>query len=177
VRDLLAVACGMVGVILIERPRLGQDQTAALVALLSGFFAAVALLGLHRLKDLDPRAVVAHFAGVASAVAAFVLAGRTTEVSTLATTLTSPRQPLSTFLLLGGVGLTGTVGQVFLTKAYTAGIPSEMAVISLTQVIFGLLFDFTFWGHSMSPLALLGMALILVPTAWISVGARLVGSP
>src|SRR5262249_49138795 len=135
-RDLVAVVCGMVGVVLIERPRLGHDQLAALIALLSGFFAAVALLGLHRLKDVDPRAVVAHFAGVASVVAAIVLAGRSTAESTVATTLTSFQQPRwSTFLLLGGVGLTGTVGQVFLTRAYATGMPSEIAVVSLTQVI------------------------------------------
>ena len=75
-RDLVAVACGMAGVALIERPRLGHDHVAALVALLSAFCAAVAMLGLHRLKDVDPRAVVAHFAGVASVLAATVLAWR-----------------------------------------------------------------------------------------------------
>ena len=71
-RDLMAVACGTLGVVLIEQPRLGHDHVAALIALLSAFCAAVAMLGLHRLKDVDPRAVVAHFAGVASVVAATV---------------------------------------------------------------------------------------------------------
>ena len=45
------------------------------------------------------------------------------------------------------------MGQVFLTKAYAAGVPSEIAVISLTQVIFGLLLDIAFWGRACPRLA------------------------
>jgi drug/metabolite transporter (DMT)-like permease len=172
-RELVAVACGTIGVVLIERPRVGYDQAAALIALLSAFCAAVAMLGLHRLRDIDPRAVVAHFAGVASLSTAGVLAWRS-SASHVAASLVPfhPAPPLSTLLLLGGVGLTGTVGQVFLTKAYAAGIPSEIAVISLTQVIFALGFDIIFWGRTMPPIALLGMGLILAPTAWIAARAR-----
>jgi drug/metabolite transporter (DMT)-like permease len=172
-RELLAVACGMIGVALIEQPRVGYDQGAALIALLSAVCAAVAMLGLHRLKDVDPRAVVAHFAGVATVATAAVLAWRSAG-SHAATSLLPlhPATPMSTLLLLGGVGLTGTVGQVFLTKAYAAGIPSGIAVISLTQVIFALGFDIVFWGRTMPPMALLGMALILMPTAWIAARAR-----
>jgi drug/metabolite transporter (DMT)-like permease len=177
-RDLLAIASGMLGVVLIERPRLDHDQVAALIALLSAFFAAIALLGLHRLKDIDPRAVVAHFAGVASAVAATVLAWQSSAVASLGTATASPPAVTlgpdpTTLLLLCGVGLAGTVGQVFLTKAYAAGLPSEVAVISLTQVIFGLGFDFTLWGRAMPPIALLGMLLILAPTALVTRRASL----
>jgi drug/metabolite transporter (DMT)-like permease len=179
-RDLIAVCTGMIGVALIERPRLGHDQGAALIALLSAFCAAVALLGLHRLKDIDPRAVIAHFAGVASVVAGTVLAWRSATAASLVTTATPAIESSvglahdsTTLLLLCGVGLAGTVGQFFLTKAYAAGMPSEVAVISLTQVIFGLVFDITFWGRSVHPIALLGMVLILAPTAWATRRTRL----
>lgn len=179
-RDLIAVGCGMLGVILIERPQLGHDHTAAAIALLSAFFAGIALLGLHRLKDIDPRAVVAHFAGVASVIAGTVLVWKSSAAAALATTaatattITLVSDP-TTLLLLCGVGLTGTVGQVFLTKAYSAGMPSEIAVVSLTQVIFGLGFDITVWGRVMPPIALVGMVLILAPTAWVARRATLTG--
>ena len=176
-RDLVAVACGTIGVVLIERPRLGHDHVAALIALLSAFCAGVALLGLHRLKNVDPRAVVAHFAGVASVSAVTALAWRSAAAAgtsqAMAVAAPLPQgQTLATLLLLGGVGLTGTVGQVFLTKAYAAGMPSEISVISLTQVIFALIFDITFWGRTMPPIVLLGMMLILAPTAWIMIRER-----
>jgi drug/metabolite transporter (DMT)-like permease len=178
-RDLVAVACGTIGVVLIERPRLGHDHVAALIALVSAFSAGVALLGLHRLKNVDPRAVVAHFAGVASVSALTALAwrsaaatGTSTSQAIAAITPLPLTQSLTTLLLLGGVGLTGTVGQVFLTKAYAAGMPSEISVISLTQVIFALLFELVFSGRSAPPVVLLGMVLILAPTAWIMTRAR-----
>ena len=172
-RDLAAVACGTIGVVLIEQPRLGHDHVAALIALLSAFCAGVALLGLHRLKNVDPRAVVAHFAGVASVSATAALAwsahggGRRHEPGQGGGGPLPQAHALVTLLLLGGVGLMGTVGQVFLTKAYAAGMPSEIAVISLTQVIFALVFERAFWGRSVPPIVLLGMAMILAPTAWV----------
>ena len=167
-RELLAIASGMVGVVLIEQPRLGHDHVAASIALISSMFSAIAMLGLHRLKGIDPRAVVAHFSGVASVLVGDRAAWRTASASS-ATLLAHPAlHDPSTLLLLAGVGLTGTVGQVFLTKAYAAGVPSEIAVISLTQVIFGLILDITFWGRAMPPASLLGMALILAPSAWIA---------
>jgi drug/metabolite transporter (DMT)-like permease len=171
-RDLAAVACGTAGVVLIEQPRVGHDHAAALIALLSAFCAGVALLGLHRLKDVDPRAVVAHFAGVASLSAAAALAWRSAAAGGASRALASmgPRPvvpSVATLLLLAGVGLCGTIGQVFLTKAYAAGMPSEIAVISLTQVIFALGFELAFWGRTVPPVVLLGMVLILAPTAWI----------
>src|ERR1700760_507705 len=96
--------------------------------------------------------------------------------SSTSTTLYPASDQIYSMLLLVGVGIAGTVGQVFLTKAYAAGMPSEVAVIGLTQVIFALLFDIIIWGRAMPPIALLGMALILAPTAWITRRARLTGS-
>jgi drug/metabolite transporter (DMT)-like permease len=176
-RELVAVVCGTAGVVLIEQPRPDHDHVAALLALLSAVSAGVALLGLHRLKDVDPRAVVAHFGGVASVSAAAALAWRSTltagasQAHRALAPLALTASP-STLLLLCGVGVTGTVGQVFLTKAYAAGLPSEIAVISLTQVIFALVFDIAFEGRVVSPTALVGMALILVPTGWIMTRPR-----
>jgi drug/metabolite transporter (DMT)-like permease len=177
-RDLAAIICATIGVVLIEQPRVGADQGAALIALLSAFFAAVAMLGLHRLRDIDHRAVVAHFALVGSVSTATALAWRSAAGRVTASLIPShATADPTTLLLLGGVGLTGTVGQVFLTKAYAAGVPTEIAVISLIQVIFALGFDLVFWGRTLSPITLVGMALILAPTAWIAARTRMPEPP
>ncbi len=162
-RDLIAVACGTVGVVLVEQPKPGQDQFAAIVALVSAVSSAVALLGLHRLRELDARAVVAHFAGVASVAAGAWLVGRG-DLGALAGSITADR---GTPWLLLGVGVTGTIGQFFLTKAYAAGVPSEVAVLALTQVVFAMVLDAAIWARTMPPVALAGSILILAPTAWI----------
>src|SRR4029079_6883487 len=62
--EISGVACGFLGVLLIQRPHVGSDRFAVGVALVSSVSTAVALLGLHRLKGVGPRAVVAHLAGV-----------------------------------------------------------------------------------------------------------------
>jgi len=160
----LGVACGLCGVALIERPHLSGDRLAAGVALISSFSSAVAMMGLHRLRHLDNRAVVAHFAGVASLVSSAWLLGR-------GTTLSPGFWEPGTLGMLLGVGVTGTLGQVLLTRAYSSGSPGKVAVVGLTQVIFALGFDVAIWGRGVTPPALLGFALVLAPTTWLSIRA------
>ena len=162
--QLAGVGCGLVGVILVQRPHLGGDRLAAGVALASALSTAVAMLGLHRLRGIDPRAVMAHFAGTASLVAGAWLFARRHELSP------GLPDPLTLALLLG-VGLAGTVGQFFLTKAYAAGAPASVSVIGLSQVVFAMALDAAFWGRTMTPVALLGSCLVLAPTAWVMLAA------
>ncbi len=159
--EYLGVASGLLGVVLIQRPHLSGDNLAATVALVSSISTACAMLGLHRLKGVDARAVVAHFAGVASLVALLWLGLRWNMMAP-----TKISAPLVMMLL--GVGISGTAGQFFLTKAYATGVPSRVAVVSLTQVVFGMAYDLIFWHRSFSPLSLIGSALVLAPTAWLT---------
>jgi drug/metabolite transporter (DMT)-like permease len=169
--DTLSVLVGVAGVALVGQPHLSGDHLAAVVALVSSISSAVAMIGLHKLRGVDSRAVVAHFAGVASIVAA-VGYGTRHGSSPLAigsvgsTSLASAFDPL-TLLLLGGVGLSGTIGQVFLTKAYAAGVPTKVSVLALTQVLFAVGFDVFLWHRPIPGASLLGCILILAPTAWI----------
>jgi drug/metabolite transporter (DMT)-like permease len=160
--DLLCVCSGVAGVVLIQRPYLsGQGNLAVLVALASSFTTAIAMLGLHRLRSVDARAVVAHFAGLAS----LILTG---WISIHPPTSSISTQAPAVLLLLLGVGLSGTAGQVLLTRAYAAGAPARVSVLSLTQVVFAMLYDVVLEGRVLSPSTLAGFALVLVPTAWIT---------
>jgi len=160
--EALGVLCGLVGVVLIERPHLSGDRLAALVALLSSASTAVAMLGLHRLRHLDARSVVAHFAGVATLISAAWLIIRGD--------LRSPGlNESSTILFLLGIGISGTLGQILLTKAYAAGAPAKVAVVGLTQVVFAMGFDVAIWQRSLTPVTLAGFALVLAPSTWLSV--------
>ena len=170
--DLLCVVSGVVGVVLIQRPYLsGRGDLAVLVALFASFTTAVAMLGLHRLRTVDACAVVAHFSGLASLVLSvwvFVHPRIASASAFNATTL---------FMLLG-VGLTGTLGQVLITKAFASGPPSRISVLSLSQVVFAMAFDMTLAGRVLTPSTLLGFVLVLTPTAWITLHAgRLAPEP
>jgi drug/metabolite transporter (DMT)-like permease len=169
--EALGVAFGLMGLVLIERPHFSGDRLAAVVALLSSVSSAVALLGLHRLRHIDSRAIVAHFAGVASLVSLVWLLLRGDSLSP---GLLEP----TTWLYLIGIGATGTLGQILLTKAYAAGAPAKMAVVGLTQVIFGMGFDVILWGRRLDPISIAGFALVLAPTTWLSIrSARSPGPP
>jgi drug/metabolite transporter (DMT)-like permease len=159
--EALGMFSGLVGVVLIQQPHLGGDRFAVLVALLSSVSTAVAMMGLHRLRGLDPRAIMAHFAGVASLVAVAWLVLRRDAITATALDAT-------TLLLLLGVGVTGTAGQFLLTRAYTSGPPTQVAVIGLTQVVFALGFDVVLWSRSLTVMSLAGFVLVLTPTALLS---------
>jgi drug/metabolite transporter (DMT)-like permease len=157
----LAVASGVAGVALIQQPHFAAGNFACLVALACSLATALAMIGLHRLRDLDTWAIVAHFSGVALVlgVACFFVFGRATP----ARDVFQP-QPL---LLLLGIGVTATVGQLFLTKAFAAGPPAKVSVVSLAQIVFVMALERLLFGHTFSPATLLGIALVVAPTAWV----------
>ncbi len=66
-----------------------------------------------------------------------------------------------------GVGLSATVGQLFLTLAFTHGDPAKVSVVSLTQIPFTLVLDTLVLGHALVPSKLIGVPLIICPTAWL----------
>ena len=170
--DLLCVFSGVVGVVLIQRPYLsGKTNLAVPIALLASFTTTIAMLGLHRLRTVDASAVVAHFSGLASLVLAVWVYGHPPSAS--ASTFDA-----TTLLMLLGVGLTGTMGQVLITKAFAAGPPARISVLSLSQVVFAMIFDLTLAGRVLTMATLLGFALVLTPTAWITAHAsRLAPEP
>ena len=115
----LSVLCGIAGVALIQQPHLVSANYVALVPLGVSMFTALAMLGLHRLKGIDPRAVVVHFSMVALSfsIFSFFAFGREKELSFPAS--------LSVWQLLG-VGVCATIGQLCLTMAFTHGDPAKV---------------------------------------------------
>ncbi len=171
----IAVVAGILGVWLIELPYMsiapteqsiaatvGRDRLAALAALAASFTSAIALLGLHRLRHIDPRAIVVHFSAVALLACCACLFLASGDGHALL-----PPLEFAPLAMLIGVGLTATAGQLFLTKAFTAGAPARVSVVGLSQVVFGMLFDLVIWQRSISPLTALGMLFVLVPTGWV----------
>lgn len=165
----LSVAGSVVGVALMELSAPPENTATATVphwlavisTLIAAFSTAVAMLGLHQLRHIHPWAIVAHFSGVALmfSLASFLLGSPSVAPPTLPQT--------ETLLLLLAVGSTATVGQLFLTKAFTAGPPAKIAVVNLMQIVFALLLDVLFWDRRFDTLTLAGMALVMAPTAWL----------
>ena len=157
----LAVAVGIVGVALIQKPEVAGDNLALILALGNALSTAVAVIGLNRLGGVDARAVVTHFSGVSTVFTVGFLLLSGADVSY------APLADASTLLLLIGVGLAGTLGQLAMTKAFALGSPSKVSVVGLTQIVFALVFDLLLWRRRFDLLTVFGIALVAAPSGWL----------
>ncbi|MSU79213.1 MAG: DMT family transporter [Gemmataceae bacterium] len=155
----VSIVSSVVGVAVIQGHELGTGNYAALVVVAVSLFTAVAMLGLNRLRHMDPRAVVVHFSATALVFACgtllFPIEPPTVEFSAI-----------HAWELLG-VGVSAAIGQYFLTRAFTAGDPARVSVASLSQFVMVLALDVTILGHVPSLSKLWGIPLILGPTIWL----------
>ena len=157
----VAVGTGLAGIVLIQRPEATGDRLAAALALANAFSTSVSMIGLNRLGGVDARAVVTHFSGVATVftLAVLLASGGGIDYSVL--------HDGATLGLLLGVGLSATVGQLAMTKAFALGSPSRVSVVGLMQIVFALLFDLLLWKRQFGPLVVLGISLVVGPSAWL----------
>jgi drug/metabolite transporter (DMT)-like permease len=161
-----ALVIGVIGVVLIQQPQVPGGAIAVAAALVSSFTSAIAMIGVHKLRELDPRAVVVHFSAVALACCVAALFLFPTQHAGL------QLNPWTAAMLLG-IGACATFGQIFLTKAFAAGPPSRVSVVMLTQVGFTMLLEIVITGRPFNPWTLLGIGLVIAPTAWTLLrGAR-----
>ena len=59
------------------------------------------------------------------------------------------------------------IGQLFLTAAFSRGTPARVSIAGLTQVGFAMAYDVLLWGHHFDAMSLLGIVLVVTPTAWL----------
>ena len=153
-RLVLAVLAGFAGVALILRPTIEQDQLwHGLMGLLSGVLSAVAYLqvtALGRVGEPGER-VVFYFSAsgiVFGAVLTLLLGGP------------QGHSPRGVALLLA-IGLTATVAQWMMTRAYAIGATLGVAALQYTGIVFGFVFGVWLFGDPVTPMALAGMILII----------------
>ena len=158
----ISIVCSIVGVAVIQGADVHTGQYGALIIVAVSMFSAVAMMGLNRLKDVDPRAVVVHFSATA-----FVFA----LVCVVVFPMDAAKEvfELRHGLELLGVGITASFGQYFLTRAFTSGDPAKVSVASLSQFVFILVLDVCVVGNPLDPTKLWGIPLILGPTLWLMV--------
>lgn len=162
---VIAILVGVLGVILVEQPHLEAGNLGVFAALAAAVFTAVAMLGLHSLADIDPRAIVVHFSSVAAVVCsgAYLIGRLAGTLSHDPAGLVEPRS----LLMFTGMALTATVGQILLTLAFGNGSPSKVAVVGLTQIVMALAFDAWLWDREVNAITLVGTFLVIAPTAWL----------
>jgi len=161
-----AIFVGVVGVALVAQPHFDQARLALAVGVLSSICTAVVMLGLNRLAHVDSRSIVMHFA-----ISATVACGAVYLLSGTGASFGSFASPLRLAMLLG-MGLTGTLGQIALTRAFALGDPSRVSVVGLSEMIFSAAYERLIWHRSFGWVTLAGMALVAAPTAWLLATSR-----
>ena len=153
-----AVGVALAGVYFVARPHFAQADLGVAAGVSSSLFTAVAMLGLHKLAGTDPRAVVVHFSAVATVITSLLFLSGGVDVSTI-----TGRD----LFYLVALAFAGTIGQIAITRAFATGNPSRVSLVALSQIPFTVVLETVLWSRSYDALTLLGMGLIVAPTAWI----------
>ena len=151
---LLAVLLGFGGIVLLLRPQLQSDTwLPALAGLVSGMLAAVAYVNIKRLGRLgEPEwRVVFYFTLLATlgGGAWMLLVGFTPPA-------------LADLPVLLGIGLTATLAQLALTRAYQRGRTLTVGALAYSTVVFSALYGVVLFDERLPLIAWLGVALIVV---------------
>ncbi len=160
-RVWVSILCGFIGVALVEHPHLLNQNFAGFVALYGAFAGAIVMICLRALRDLDPRVIVTHFSATASVVALVAL------LSTRDTVDTAIFHNPKIVIMLLGIGLFGTIGQLTMTKAFSMGEAPSVASAGFMRVGFAAFYDVLIWKHVFSVPTVLGIALILGSITWL----------
>lgn len=147
---LLAVG----GVWVMYRPKFDAEALPLLLALAGAVAIAVAMVGLSLSRDYPHVSIVAHFTGVATLVT--LAASVPVFNAGTAAALAVPRNAAT----LLAIGSAGTVSQLLMTAAYRRGNATLVALVGLTQIIFGAVYDVVLFGHMPDVWKVVGIALI-----------------
>lgn len=136
------ILLGFVGVVLLLKPSFAkQDLADGAVGLLSGFGAAFAYVHVKQLGNLgepDWRTVF-YFTLISTIASGFWILLQTYTPMSL--------QDMPTLL---GLGVSATIAQLAMTRAYRLGKTLTVANLAYTTVIFASLFGVFFWQEKMS---------------------------
>jgi S-adenosylmethionine uptake transporter len=148
------VLLGFAGVLLLLRPAVHADQLwPFVIGLASGAISSVAYWNVRELvRAKEPEArVVFYFALFACLGSLVWMAPQAWHVVTWGNAW-----------ILAGVGVMGTLGQLFMTRAYGQGKTLVTAALSYSGIVFSSVLGIAFFGDRLPWFAWLGMALIVI---------------
>ena len=158
-----AIVASFAGVALLLQPTIHAEQwLGGLLALISGFLSALAYIQVKKLGQLgEPEyRVVFYFsvsgvlAGLLSGLAdSYLHTGRFQILHSLSGT---------DVLLLGSIGVTATIAQMAMTRAYRLGAMLVTANLQYTGIIFSSIWGILIWGDHLELSGWLGSVIILV---------------
>src|SRR3990167_3222530 len=151
-KALFGIALGFLGIAIILHPGLKIISFASLIALVSGLLAALAIVQMRLISKTSQTIQMLFYYFLVSTIISGVIA---------AFQLKSPLGYETWFLLLG-IGIFGTLYQVFATLAYVTAPVRLVSPLVFLTVIFGGLFDWLMWGNTPNLLTYSGALLVII---------------
>jgi len=150
-RRWIAIAVGLIGVLVVLRPTgEGVLTLAGLAVLLAAFGYAVSAITVRILLRTDSPQAMIVWLMVMMALGAGAIA--------------APHwQPIQAgdWWLIAGLGITGALGQYAITEAFRLGEASLIAPLEYTALVWGVLLDATLWGVLPDTITWIGAAIIV----------------
>lgn len=157
-----AIVSSFVGVALLLKPTIHAEQwVGGLTALISGFLSALAYIQVRKLGQLGEPEYRVVFYFSASGVLAGLISGlidhwlQTGELQILHDLSATDA------VLLLSIGVTATMAQIAMTRAYRYGAMLVTANLQYTGIVFSSLWGILIWGDRLDLGGWLGIAIIL----------------
>lgn len=151
-KAISGIVLGFIGVDIILNP--GKEifsSTGSLIAFASGILSALAIVELRLISKTSSIKQMLFYYFLVSTIIAGIL------------TLLEWKTPenLKSWLLLLGIGLFGTLYQLFATLSYVTAPVRLMSSLVFLVLIFGGLFDWLLWGNLPSSLTVIGAIFVV----------------
>lgn len=148
-KSWLAIVLGFMGVAFVLRPGMEILNFHSLIALSSGLFAALSLLGVHEIAKKDGvYTIMLYYFSLSFILSAFIA-------------IFDWKTPdLHTLLLLLGVGVFGALCQECAIRALAHAPAKIVAPFTYSAIIFSGFFDWLFWGKIPGIFSFIGLVLI-----------------
>ena len=158
-----AVLTGFAGLLLILKPHLGLSLPA-LLGLLSGVLAAMAMVGIRRMAGVEPAFRTVFYFSAFSTLA---------SASALPWGWQTPSAP--EWLALLGIGILAAAAQMLLTMAYHRAPAAQTGLYTYLAVLFAGVYGWMFWSETPDALSLAGMILVVGAAVWATRASALSG--
>lgn len=168
------VVAAFVGATLLVAPNLSSIRIEAVLGLLSAVFAAMAYVTVKRLSRTESsETIVFYFTmyGTLMSLVALTVAAFLQPEEYALSVVVPPLMDLRNLAYLCGVGISATLGQLFLTSAYAIERASVVSIFSYLNPLLSYVIGLIFFGEIPSWSSLLGGFLVLAGCAgviWVS---------
>jgi S-adenosylmethionine uptake transporter len=158
----IAIITSFAGVALLLKPTIHAEQwVGGLTALISGFLSALAYIQVKKLGQLGEPEYRVVFYFSASGVIAGLLSGLLDTWLRSGELRIFHQLSATDALLLVSIGVTATIAQIAMTRAYRLGAMLVTANLQYTGIVFSSIWGILIWGDRLDVFGWLGIAIIL----------------